>query len=85
MWIFLDRTQEYIPVNEMQTEKVFLDGDKGWCIKQKDGGKYYISDEQKKSLAEEMMRKHHDRPHDKDHGKGFKERIRKMIEEEEDE
>lgn len=84
MWIFLEKTQEYIPVNEMQTEKVYLDGEKGWCVKQTNGSKYHISDEQKKSLTEEFMRKHHDRPHDKDHGKGFKERIKKMMEEEED-
>ena len=81
MWIFLDRTQEYIPVNEMQTDKVFLDGEKGWCVKQKDGNKYYISDEQKKSLVEEMMRKHHEKPQGK---KDFKERIKKLMEEEED-
>ena len=84
MWIFLDRTQEYIPVNEMQTEKVFLDGEKGWCVKQKNGGKYYISDEQKKSLTEEMMRKRKDHNND-DHPKGkvFKE-LKKLMEEEED-
>ena len=84
MWIFLDRTQEYIPVNEMQTEKVFLDGEKGWCVKQKNGGKYYISDEQKNKLTEEMMRKRKDHDND-DHPKGkvFKE-LKKLMEEEED-
>lgn len=84
MWLFLEKTQEYIPVNEMQTEKVFLDGENGWCVKQKGGGRYYISDEQKKSLTEDMMRKHHDISHRNDHEKWFRE-LKKMMEKEEEE
>ena len=61
MWIKNERTQEYYPVNEQKTKKVFLDGANGWCVLQDDGTKIYISDEQKKALEPELNNEHHPR------------------------
>lgn len=54
MWINIKDTQEWIPFDQEHTEKLFLDGEKGWAIKQKDGKVYHISKEQyeKKVLRE---------------------------------
>ena len=46
MWIQIDKTKEWIPFDSEHTDKVFLDGDKGWAIKQKDGTVYHVSKEQ---------------------------------------
>ena len=56
MWLKLEKTQEFIPVNEQMTEKVFLDGQKGWCILQKNGQKYHISDKEREKLDAEIDR-----------------------------
>lgn len=56
MWIKLEKTKEFIPVNEQMTEKVFLDGQKGWCVKQKDGSKYYLTDKEREALDQEIDR-----------------------------
>lgn len=54
MWLLIKDTQEWIPFDENHTEKVFLDGEKGWAVKQKDGKVYHFSKEQyeKKILRE---------------------------------
>ena len=54
MWLKLDKTKEFIPVNENMTEKVFLDGQNGWAVKQRGGQVYHISDEQKNLLDNEI-------------------------------
>ena len=46
MWLQIKETQEWIPFDTEHTEKVFLDGEKGWAIKQKDGKVYHVSKEQ---------------------------------------
>lgn len=56
MWLKLEKTKEFIPVNEQMTEKVFLDGAKGWCIKQKDGSKYHITEKERAALDAEIDR-----------------------------
>ena len=55
MWLFVEQTKEYIPFDENHTEKVFLDGEKGWAVKQKDGKVYHFSKEQyEKKLLREL-------------------------------
>lgn len=56
MWLKIEKTKEFIPVNEQSTEKVFLDGANGWCILQKNGRKYYIDKKQREALDEEIDR-----------------------------
>ena len=56
MWLKLKKTQEFIPVNEQMTQKVYLDGSNGWCILQKDGKKYHISQEERDTLDQEIDR-----------------------------
>lgn len=56
MWLNLKKTKEFIPVNEQMTQKVFLDGNNGWCILQKDGKKYHISQEERDALDQEIDR-----------------------------
>lgn len=46
MWVNIKETQEWIPFDAEHTAKVFLDGEKGWAIKQKDGQVYHVSKEQ---------------------------------------
>lgn len=75
MWIFIQNTQEYIPVNERLTKKVFRDAQRGWCVLQNSGEKYYISEEQKKDLENEFSGKQHEH-----HPKDIKELARKVME-----
>ena len=56
MWLKLEKTQEFIPVNEQMTQKVYLDGQNGWCILQKDGKKYHITDKERDALDAEIDR-----------------------------
>lgn len=53
MWLQIKETQEWIPFDTEHTEKVFLDGNKGWAIKQKGGKVYHVSQEQ---YDEKMLR-----------------------------
>lgn len=46
MWLQIKETQEWIPFDSEHTSKVFLDGKKGWAIKQKDGSVYHVTKEQ---------------------------------------
>ena len=46
MWINIKETQEWIPFDPEHTAKVFLDGKKGWAVKQKDGSVYHVTQEQ---------------------------------------
>lgn len=54
MWLNLKNTKEFIPVNENMTQKVFLDGQNGWCVIQKDGRRYHITDEERSLLDAEL-------------------------------
>ena len=54
MWIKNNKTQEYIPVNEHQTKKVFLDGQNGWCVLQNSGERIHISEDQLQALQKEL-------------------------------
>jgi len=53
MWIYIEQTKEYIPFDAEHTAKVYLDGNKGWAIKQKDGTVYHVTKEQ---YEEKMLR-----------------------------
>lgn len=46
MWLEIKETKEWIPFDTEHTVKVYLDGQKGWAIKQKDGSVYHVSQEQ---------------------------------------
>ena len=46
MWLQIKETQEWIPFDSEHTSKVYLDGQKGWAIKQKDGSVYHVTKEQ---------------------------------------
>lgn len=46
MWLEIRETKEWIPFDAEHTAKVFLDGEKGWAVKQKDGQVYHVSKEQ---------------------------------------
>ena len=46
MWLFREKTQEWIPFDAEHTSKVYFDGQKGWAVKQKDGSVYHVSKEQ---------------------------------------
>lgn len=55
MWLEIKETKEWIPFDTDHTDKVFLDGEKGWAIKQKDGKVYHVSKEQyEKKLLREL-------------------------------
>ena len=54
MWFKFENTKEFIPVNEMMTEKVFLDGEKGWCVLQKNGKRYHLTEKQREELDREI-------------------------------
>ncbi len=56
MWLKLEQTKEFIPVNEQMTEKVFWDGEKGWCVLQKNGKRYHLTQEQRDALDAEIDR-----------------------------
>lgn len=53
MWLFIEKTKEHIPFDAEHTVKVYLDGQKGWAVKQKDGSVYHVSQEQ---YEEKMLR-----------------------------
>lgn len=46
MWLQIKETQEWIPFDSEHTSKVYLDGQNGWAIKQKDGTVYHVTKEQ---------------------------------------
>ena len=46
MWIKDNEKQEYVPFDAEHTAKVFLDGQKGWAVKQKDGSVIHVTKEQ---------------------------------------
>lgn len=45
MWIFNEKTMEYLPFSEKVCEKVYLDGGNGWAVKYKDGNVVHVSNE----------------------------------------
>lgn len=45
MWIYNEKTKEYLPFSEKVCEKVYYDGSNGWAVKYKDGGVVHVSDE----------------------------------------
>ena len=90
MWLKLEKTQEFIPVNEQMTQKVFLDGQKGWCILQKDGQRYHITDDERKNLDAEIDREvYWKRKEIEDAAKNLSEKelkqIRKMLDKKKEE
>lgn len=44
MWLFNEKTMEYLPFSEKVCEKVYLDGANGWAVKYKDGNIVHVSD-----------------------------------------
>ena len=55
MWLHIKETQEWVPFDTDHTDKVFLDGEKGWAVKQKDGKVYHVTKEQyEKKLLREL-------------------------------
>lgn len=44
MWIFNEKTREYLPFSEKVCEKVYYDGNNGWAVKYKDGNIVHVSD-----------------------------------------
>ncbi len=55
MWIKDTQKQEYVPFDTEHTSKVFLDGEKGWAVKQKDGSVIHVTKEQyEKQLLREL-------------------------------
>lgn len=53
MWIKDNEKQEYVPFDTEHTAKVFLDGQKGWAVKQKDGSVIHVTKEQ---FEKQMLR-----------------------------
>ena len=53
MWIKDNEKQEYVPFDTEHTSKVFLDGQKGWAVKQKDGSVLHVTKEQ---FEKQMLR-----------------------------
>lgn len=45
MWIFNEKTMEYLSFSEKVCEKVYLDGANGWAVKYKDGNVVHVSNE----------------------------------------
>lgn len=45
MWIFNEKTMEYLPFSEKVCEKVYLDGANGWAVKFKDGNVVHVSND----------------------------------------
>ena len=45
MWIFNEKTREYLPFSEKVCEKVYYDGNNGWAVKYKDGNVVHVSNE----------------------------------------
>jgi len=55
MWIKDNEKQEYVPFDAEHTAKVFLDGQKGWAVKQKDGSVIHVTKEQyEKQMLREL-------------------------------
>lgn len=45
MWIFISKTQEWLPFDNKSVAKVFKDAQNGWAIKYHDGSVAHIDDE----------------------------------------
>lgn len=45
MWLFNEKTKEYLPFSEKDCEKVYLDGANGWAVKYRNGSVIHVSNE----------------------------------------